>query len=610
MIRAVTPFPAGPPDQPQTQPPDLSSSPPSDGPQAQPPHGMGGRTAGLLAASVALLILLAGQVLSGAPGVLEIIANGVTRFIPLDWFEAGLSAFGPLAKGLLFAAVCGGVLVLGAILGWLVGRPGDEAPTGAGRAALIGLVPLLLVEVLVLPLADVGFFGLELASSFWALQVPLLLACLAYGLVLAGLLRASVGAATGGAVASVDGDREERAARGGTGAATTRRGFLGRTLALLGLGALAVSSAVVGARILGVTRGSGSNDAVVGGGGVDADGFAVEEAQSIRMADGEIVTGSAAGYFGPTAAATPIARFYVVGKDLVSPVIDAETWRLSVEGLVDTPRSLSLDDLRGLPAVEAFRTLQCISSPVLQWSRLIGNQRWQGTRVSNVLDLAGVRPEARFVLWRSADGFTESLPLEIALDEDTLLVYEMGDAGTPLPDDHGGPLRVLIAGRYGMKQPKWLEAIALSDTDEPGYWVRRGWDEQAIVRTYSRIDWPRKGMSVPSDRPFPVYGVANAGDRGIKRVELTVDEVSWLPVELEPLDDALGTNTWRRWRAELRAPGERGFSIRARAIDGLGQVQDAEVRPPLPSGATGLHAVALLGESGIAVPLPANHPDV
>lgn len=568
----------------------------------------------MLAAAVALLILLVGQALSDVPGLLEVIASGITRIIPLDWFEAGLATFGSAAKGLLFAGVCAGVLAVGGLVGTLaarsrpvgpvgpVGRSGPvEAVRDAGRGLAIALVVLLLAELLVLPLADAGVLGLGLSSSWAALQVPLILACAAYGLVLVGMLRAGPGRAASGA-ASVEG--------GITGGASgpTRRGFLGRSLAVLGLGALGISALVVGARILGAAR-LGSGNGSAGASNVSTDGFAVEEPEPVTTADGSVIAGGAAGYFGPTAAATPMDRFYVVAKDLGAPDIDPVDWRLSVEGLVDRELVLGLDELRELPGVEAFRTLQCISAQVTSWDRYIGSQRWQGVRVRDVIGQAGPRADARYVLWRSADGYTESLPLEVALDEDTWLVYEMGSAGTPLPREHGGPLRVLIAGRYGMKQPKWVVALALSAADEPGYWQRRGWDDEAIVRTYSRIDWPRNGTAVPADAPFPAYGVANAGDRGIDRVEVSLDGSSWSEAELEPLDGALGPNTWRRWRTELRAPAPGALTLRARATDGLGQVQDPEPRPPLPSGATGLHAIALVAEAGVAAPLPGNHPD-
>jgi hypothetical protein len=198
------------------------------------------------------------------------------------------------------------------------------------------------------------------------------------------------------------------------------------------------------------------------------------------------------------------------------------------------------------------------------------------------------------VLLRSADGYTESMPLEVARDEDTWLVSEMGSPGTPLPRDHGFPLRVLIAGRYGMKQPKYLTGIELASEDDPGYWEQRGWDETASIRTYSRIDAPVEGEDVPVGQGFGVYGIAAAGDRGVARVEVSVDDgATWTDAELEPLGEGTSGITWRRWRATVSVPAAGRAVLVARATDGAGGVQDAEVRPPLPSGATGLHRVAV-----------------
>lgn len=351
-----------------------------------------------------------------------------------------------------------------------------------------------------------------------------------------------------------------------------RRSFLGRSLVLLGLGAFAGSAVQVATRL--------------------AHAVTVGTSRSGRT--------QAPGGFGPTAQVTPLDEFYVIGKDLSPAVVDGGGWRLVVSGLVDRPRSYSLDEIRALPAVEDHRTLQCISNEVTSFGRLIGMQRWKGTRARDVLDAAGVRAGATHVLWRSADGYTELLPLPVALDERTWLAYEMGPPGTALTADHGFPLRVLIAGRYGMKQPKYLTEIIVADHDEPGYWEQRSWDQTAAVRTYSRIDEPLQGDDVPSERPFNAFGIASAGDRGIARVEVSADGgATWRDAELEP---PLSELAWVRWRIEVepRAPGR--LELVARATDRQGNVQDATVRSVLPSGATGLHRVEVTAVPGLPSP--------
>jgi DMSO/TMAO reductase YedYZ molybdopterin-dependent catalytic subunit len=299
------------------------------------------------------------------------------------------------------------------------------------------------------------------------------------------------------------------------------------------------------------------------------------------------------GGFGPTHAQTPVERFYVVHKDLLAPVVDPGGWRLAIDGLVDAPTTLTLDELRALPSLTAFRTLECISTSIVRGDDLIGNQKWRGVRVSDLLERVRPRTAAAWILWEAEDGFTESIPLDVARHPDTWIAYEMGDA--PLTADHGFPARVLIPGRFGMKQPKWVRRMTLAAENVPGYWEQRGWDEQAIVRTMSRIDWPRAGDTVVADEPFGVYGIAFAGDRGVDRVEVSPDGgLSWQDAELEDTGvPPLGELTWVRWRTDvtLRVGGAR---LMVRAVDETGALQDGRETSPLPSGSTGWHAVRLV----------------
>lgn len=541
-----------------------SDAPSSDAPApGDRPSGREAVLGGLLAGSAAAFVLLFGSTWSGMVGLLEVVHNGFTRFVPLALFELAVSTLGPLAKGLLFVGIVAALILLGGAIGWLAVRLGAVGRRSSFADGLfVGALAWLFAEVVVLPVFGAGFFGSDLALGPLPLHVPLAAATLAYGLVLVGIVRgvrpAAVPAMAPAAPSSAAG-----------GSRLGRRSFLGRSLVLLGLGAFAGSAVQVASRLVhAVTTGT---------------------SRSGRP--------QAPGGFGPTAQVTPLDEFYVIGKDLSPTVVDGVGWRLVVSGLVDRPSSYSLDEIRALPAVEDYRTLQCISNEVTSFGRLIGMQRWKGTRVRDVLEASGLRAEATHVLWRSADGFTESLPLPVALDERTWLVYEMGPPGTALTADHGFPLRVLIAGRYGMKQPKYLTEIIVADHDEPGYWVQRSWDQTAAVRTYSRIDEPLHGDNVPSERPFNAYGIASAGDRGIARVEISADGgATWREAELEP---PLGELAWVRWRIEVVPPGPGRLDLVARATDGQGNVQDATVRPVLPSGATGLHRVAVAAVPGL-----------
>jgi hypothetical protein len=276
--------------------------------------------------------------------------------------------------------------------------------------------------------------------------------------------------------------------------------------------------------------------------------------------------------------------------------VDEGEWRLKVDGLVDRPHEYTLDELRRLPSEVGHRTLECISFEIVRGDDLIGNQSWRGVPVSTLLDTAGVQEGASWVLWEAADGFTESIPLDVARRPDTWIAYEMG--GAPLTTAHGFPARVFISGRFGMKQPKWLTRMRLADHDEPGYWEQRGWDDQAVVRVMSRIDHPQGGATVPVGQPFTVYGIANSGDRGIARVELSADEgATWLAAELESVaQPPLGPLTWVRWRVPVTLPAAGPRRLVVRATDGIGQVQEERERPALPSGSTGWHAVRVVAQ--------------
>jgi DMSO/TMAO reductase YedYZ molybdopterin-dependent catalytic subunit len=276
---------------------------------------------------------------------------------------------------------------------------------------------------------------------------------------------------------------------------------------------------------------------------------------------------------------TPVGDFYRVDIDSLPARIDASRWRLQVRGLVARPASVSLDDLRALPSVTQAITLSCISNPV--GGDLISTGFVTGVPLRELLARVEPRPEATALDMRCADGFYESMALATAMDGRTLLVHTLD--GAPLPAEHGAPARVYIPGRYGMKQPKWITSIELSAQALTGYWVERGWDREALVRTTSVVDTPRD--TVRAAGPVAVGGIAYSGERGISRVEIQVDGGDWQPatLRLPPLSPL----TWVQWRATLRlAPGD--HTIGVRAYDGSGRLQVTTPSDTFPSGATGL----------------------
>ncbi len=293
---------------------------------------------------------------------------------------------------------------------------------------------------------------------------------------------------------------------------------------------------------------------------------------------------------GLTPEVTSNESFYVVDEEIIDPDIDPETWRLTVGGLVARPFRLTYEELKRLPAVERFQTLECVSNTI--GGDLISTATWVGVPMPLVLQRAGVRSNSVEVVLRAAGGYTESLPVEQAMDESTLLAIGMNDR--VLPRAHGFPVRVLSVGTYGMKNPKWLVGMEVVDRPYSGYWEQRGWSKPAAVKTMSRIDVPRSGSQVGGTATLA--GVAFAGGRGISRVEVSTDGgKTWSPADLET---ALSPLTWRRWLLRWSPPRGGQSGILVRAYDGQGLLQTPKHAAPHPDGASGYDAITVRDESG------------
>ncbi len=281
---------------------------------------------------------------------------------------------------------------------------------------------------------------------------------------------------------------------------------------------------------------------------------------------------------------TPLEQHYRIDINLAPPTLQAADWRLRVEGLVDTPREYTLSEMRAFEATDQFVTMSCISNPV--GGELIGTTRWTGVPLQNLLPEWGLQENASHLRITSADGFFEYVALaDIRNDPRIVLAYAWD--GVPLRIKHGFPLRIYIPDHYGMKQPKWIETIEVVDSWEPGYWVVRSWDREAQVRATSVIDTVATNMMIADAKDsevIPVGGIAYAGARGIRSVEVKVDDGDWQPAQLrEPMSEL----TWVLWRFEWPfESGQHTFTVRC--TDGSGDTQITEQRPPHPSGATGL----------------------
>jgi len=281
----------------------------------------------------------------------------------------------------------------------------------------------------------------------------------------------------------------------------------------------------------------------------------------------------------------PNASFYRIDTALVVPRLDTATWSLKVTGEVEHQVTLDWATLLGKPMQQALITLTCVSNEV--GGDLVGNAAWTGWPVRELLAMAGPKNGADMVLSRSSDGFTAGTPIE-ALTDDRNALLAIGMNGQPLPFEHGFPVRLVVPGLYGyVSATKWLTELKVTrfSADE-GYWTPRGWSAKGPIKTASRIDVPQLGARVKAGT-VAVAGVAWAQHRGIKGVEVQVDDGPWQTARLagEPTTDA-----WRQWVYEWPATTGQ-HSLRVRASDGGGAVQSSQEAPPAPDGSSGYHRV-------------------
>jgi DMSO/TMAO reductase YedYZ molybdopterin-dependent catalytic subunit len=303
---------------------------------------------------------------------------------------------------------------------------------------------------------------------------------------------------------------------------------------------------------------------------------------------------------------TPNSLFFV-RNHFETPAIDLPSWRLRIEGCVNHPVELSWEQLIALPQRSVFATVECAGNgrsflqtrvPGVQWGAgAIGHAEWTGVPLCRVLEEAGVRPDALEVLFEGCDRGTESdhpemmyfarsLPLDKALDRDTLLATRMN--GELLSPSHGFPLRLFVPGWYGVASVKWLRRIEVLDRSFHGYYqsikytvqrqTPRG-QEMVIVgpmAVKSELIRPAAGteMGIGTNR---LFGVAWAGEEAVGRVEVSTDGGrSWNPADL------IGTCTpycWTMWEYlwEVAKPGD--YELLTRALSESGRVQPTQHEP-------------------------------
>ncbi len=283
---------------------------------------------------------------------------------------------------------------------------------------------------------------------------------------------------------------------------------------------------------------------------------------------------------------TPIKDHYKVFLQTEPTYIDGASWVLPITGLVDNPLMLTVDDFRTRwESHDQYVTLSCISGRI--GTSLISTTQWTGVSVQDVLADLGVHDNAQYLHIISGDGFYETVDLDLIRSDPRIMFCYAWD-GNDLPKDHGYPLRIWIPDRYGMKQPKWITGIEVTDTYTEGYWVERNWDKDATVKTTSVIDTVAVDHIIEdgSERRVPIGGIAFAGAKGISKVQVRVDGGEWQDAQLR---SPLSETTWVIWRYEWPfAEGEHLFEVRSAEADGTPQIEEESDNRP--SGATGLHS--------------------
>jgi DMSO/TMAO reductase YedYZ molybdopterin-dependent catalytic subunit len=300
---------------------------------------------------------------------------------------------------------------------------------------------------------------------------------------------------------------------------------------------------------------------------------------------------------------TPTDKFYQVTKNLVDPNVARDIWRFDIVGNVETPKVWTFAELTALPAVEQETTMQCISYGV--GSGLISNAVWKGVPLPALLAQARPKNDCGGVLFHAADGFFETIPLAKLGEATTLLAYEMN--GQPLPSRHGFPMRLIVPGIYGERNPKWVTRLEFIQKDDPrlkinrhgiegvGFYTEQGWGPNVYVPTTSRIDAPQVEGGAFAE-PFRVgqkvelRGMAFGGDKGISRVEVSTDGgQTYAAAEIHEPGTLISWSLWRyEWTPTTPAEEVRVF---VRAVNARGERQIEEFRDQVPHGALGLHWV-------------------
>jgi DMSO/TMAO reductase YedYZ molybdopterin-dependent catalytic subunit len=311
---------------------------------------------------------------------------------------------------------------------------------------------------------------------------------------------------------------------------------------------------------------------------------------------------------------TPNDHFFVRSHFGPPSPTNLKDWQLHLEGEVKQPLTFSISDLKTFEEVRLHAVVQCAGNgraffrprvPGVQWERgAVGNAKWTGVRLGDVLKRAGLGPKAKHVRLLGADRpvlptvplFVRSIPIEKAMHPTTLLAYEMN--GEPLPILHGAPLRLIVPGWAGDTCVKWLTHLTVQDNEADGFYMQTAYrmpvtparpgaaippSEMIPVTEMpvkSLIARPLEGAKITGGE-VQVEGVAFTGDGEIVRVEISMDEgKQWHDADL---GEDRAPYAWRLWRYAWTSAKPGRYTIRSRATDSRGHMQPM-MTPWNPSG--------------------------
>lgn len=289
---------------------------------------------------------------------------------------------------------------------------------------------------------------------------------------------------------------------------------------------------------------------------------------------------------GLTPFVTPNSDFYRIDTALVVPEIDPASWSLRVHGMVEEEFEITFDELLASELIESHVTLTCVSNVV--GGDLVGNAKWLGFPLREVLARAKPLDGADMVLSTSVDGFTASTPLPVLQDDrDAMLAVGMNDE--PLPLEHGFPVRMVVPGLYGfVSATKWVVDLEVTTfADVKAYWSTRGWSERGPIKMSSRIEVPRALGRVAAGK-VAIGGSAWAQTKGISKVEVQIDGGAWQEAELAT---EASVDTWRQWSFIWNEAPAGSHKARVRAYDSDNELQIEDQAPPAPDGSSGWHTL-------------------